>query len=157
MSACSQKAACNCNTTHLQFRSSKDQAFQVSNVAHRRGDSCGRRVVSPLQVLTGFLIYDWIEKPHKQEVIKEVLSLLEQKILEPNSGEAHLTPPLCLHSVFLHNLFFKQFSPLIFLTPYLISLTHHYLITHVSQKFAHCCVSKIILGLCHVQRCMASR
>jgi len=37
------------------------------------------------------LIYDWIEKPHKQEVIKEVLSLLEQKILEPNSGEAHLT------------------------------------------------------------------
>jgi len=40
------------------------------------------------------LIYDWIEKPHKQEVIKEVLSLLEKKILEPNSGEAHLTPPL---------------------------------------------------------------
>lgn len=53
------------------------------------GNSCGRHIVSPLQVLTGFLIYDWIEKPHKQEVIKEVLSLLEQKILEPSSGEAH--------------------------------------------------------------------
>ena len=41
-----------------------------------------------LQTVTGFLIYDWIEKPHKQEVIKEVLSLLEQKVLDPRSGTA---------------------------------------------------------------------
>lgn len=39
-----------------------------------------------LQVVTGFLIYDWIEQPKKQEIIKEVLSLLEQKVLDPHSG-----------------------------------------------------------------------
>ena len=38
--------------------------------------------------MTGFLIYDWIEQPAKQEIIKEVLSLLEQKILEPHSGDS---------------------------------------------------------------------
>ncbi len=42
---------------------------------------------SALQTLTGFLIYDWIEQPQKQEIIKEVLSLLEQKVLEPHSGK----------------------------------------------------------------------
>ncbi len=65
-------------------------------------------------MLTGFLIYDWIEKPHKQEVIKEVLSLLEQKILEPNSGEAHNSHPV--------------------------------LITQVSQRHVHFCVSKVTFG-----------
>lgn len=37
--------------------------------------------------MTGFLIYDWIEQPKKQEIIQEVLKLLEQKVLEPHSGE----------------------------------------------------------------------
>ena len=37
--------------------------------------------------MTGFLIYDWIEQPRKQEIIQEVLKLLEQKVLEPHSGE----------------------------------------------------------------------
>ncbi len=87
----------------------RDQALQKINVAHIRGNCCGRRIVAPLQVLTGFLIYDWIEKPHKQEVIKEVLSLLEQKILEPNSGEAHLTPPLFSHRVLFHRVLFHRF------------------------------------------------
>ena len=41
-----------------------------------------------VQTMTGFLIYDWIEQPAKQEIIKEVLSLLEQKILEPHSGDS---------------------------------------------------------------------
>lgn len=77
----------------------RDQALQVINVDHRRANSCGRCIFAPLQVLTGFLIYDWIEKPHKQEVIKEVLSLLEQKILEPHSGEAQLTPLFFFHRV----------------------------------------------------------
>lgn len=36
--------------------------------------------------MTGFLIYDWIEQPKKQEIIQEVLKLLEQKVLEPHSG-----------------------------------------------------------------------
>ncbi len=96
-------------TFHLSFRSSKDQCYP---------QKCGRRVVPPLQVLTGFLIYDWIEKPHKQEVIKEVLSLLEQKILEPNSGEAHLTPPLFSRRAFtyffpqgFHHIFHSLFPP----------------------------------------------
>lgn len=36
--------------------------------------------------MTGFLIYDWIEQPRKQEIIQEVLKLLEQKVLQPHSG-----------------------------------------------------------------------
>ena len=40
-----------------------------------------------VQIVTGFLIYDWIEQPKKQEIIKEVVSLLEQKVLVPHSGE----------------------------------------------------------------------
>lgn len=39
-----------------------------------------------VQTMTGFLIYDWIEQPKKQEIIQEVLKLLEQKVLEPHSG-----------------------------------------------------------------------
>ena len=39
-----------------------------------------------MQTMTGFLIYDWIEQPKKQEIIQEVLKLLEQKVLEPHSG-----------------------------------------------------------------------
>ena len=101
--------------------------MQVINVVHRRDDSCGRRVVSPLQVLTGFLIYDWIEKPHKQEVIKEVLSLLEKKILEPNSGETHLTPPL----FFIGFFFTYFFHPMIFV----LDISH-------TKPYDHTCVSK---------------
>lgn len=41
------------------------------------------------KTMTGFLIYDWIEQPAKQEIIKEVLSLLEQKVLEPHSGRSY--------------------------------------------------------------------
>lgn len=44
-----------------------------------------------LQILTGFLIYDWIEQPKKQEIIKEVISLLEQKVLVPHSGQLYLS------------------------------------------------------------------
>lgn len=39
-----------------------------------------------MQTMTGFIIYDWIEQPKKQEIIQEVLKLLEQKVLEPHSG-----------------------------------------------------------------------
>ncbi len=127
--------------------------IEAIDVAHRRNKSCGRRVVSPLQVLTGFLIYDWIEKPHKQEVIKEVLSLLEQKILEPNSGEAHLTPPL----FFIGFFFTDFFSSRDFFHTVLDISDRNHMITHVSQKFVHFCVNKVNIGLCHVQRCMASR
>ena len=104
-------------------------------------------------MLTGFLIYDWIEKPHKQEVIKEVLSLLEKKILEPDSGEAHLTSPL----FFIRFLFTDFFFPVNFFhTVLYISHTNH-MIIHVSQKFVHFCVSTVNIGLCHVQNCTASR
>ena len=73
-----------------------------STVTHR-GFSAGMReeclqtpkqecllLIGFLQTMTGFLIYDWIEQPKKQEIIKEVLSLLEQKVLEPHSGEYRL-------------------------------------------------------------------
>ena len=112
--------ACSCNTKHVPFGSGKCPALRLINVAHRRDNSCGRRIVL-LQVLTGFLIYDWIEKPHKQEVIKEVLSLLEQKILEPNSGEAHLMAP-----VFFHSFLFTGFSPYFSRpTPFLHTIFDH--------------------------------
>ncbi len=101
-------------------------------------------------MLTGFLIYDWIEKPHKQEVIKEVLSLLEQKILEPNSGAAHLAPPLFLYRVSFSKTFVTGFAP--YFSHLLFSHTPYFLITQVSQKFVHFCVSKVILS----QYCMAS-
>ena len=51
--------------------------------------------IALLQVVTGFLIYDWIEQPKKQEIIKEVLSLLEQKVLDPHSGMWQITAKLC--------------------------------------------------------------
>lgn len=49
--------------------------------------------------MTGFLIYDWIEQPKKQEIIQEVLKLLEQKVLEPHSGEWQCAVSVftCLH------------------------------------------------------------
>ncbi|KAL0053804.1 hypothetical protein WJX82_010988 [Trebouxia sp. C0006] len=59
-------------------------ALDPSSVSASNSD-----LLANTKVLTGFLIYDWIEKPHKQEVIKEVLSLLEKKILEPNSGRSY--------------------------------------------------------------------
>lgn len=43
-----------------------------------------------VQTVTGFLIYDWIEQHKKQDIIKEVVGLLEQKVLVPHSGEANV-------------------------------------------------------------------
>lgn len=56
-----------------------------------------------MQTITGFLIYDWIEQPKKQEIIQEVLKLLEQKVLEPHSG-MHLALPstqICTRHMFV--------------------------------------------------------
>lgn len=56
-----------------------------------------------MQTITGFLIYDWIEQPKKQEIIQEVLKLLEQKVLEPHSG-MHLPLPstqICTRHMFV--------------------------------------------------------
>lgn len=59
-------------------------ALDTSPLSASNGD-----ILAQTKTLTGFLIYDWIEQPHKQEVIKEVLSLLEQKVLDPHSGRSY--------------------------------------------------------------------
>lgn len=45
-------------------------------------------ILAQTKVVTGFLIYDWIEQPKKQDIIKEVVGLLEQKVLVPHSGKS---------------------------------------------------------------------
>ena len=37
-------------------------------------------------IVTSFLIYAWIEEPHKQSVIQETMDLLVQKVLVPHAG-----------------------------------------------------------------------
>ena len=41
-------------------------------------------------IITNFLIYAWIEQPHKQEVLQETMDLLVNKVLEPYSGDCKL-------------------------------------------------------------------
>ena len=36
--------------------------------------------------VTSFIIYNWIEQPHKQEVLKETMDLLVQKVIDPYTG-----------------------------------------------------------------------
>ena len=35
-----------------------------------------------------FLIYNWIELSHKQQVIQETMDLLVQKVLQPDAGRS---------------------------------------------------------------------
>lgn len=39
------------------------------------------------KVLSGFLIYGWIEQPEKEQVVKEVFQLMEDGVLSPHEGE----------------------------------------------------------------------
>ena len=43
-------------------------------------------LLAELKTMTGFLIYDWIERPDKQAVIQEPLDLLIKKVLVPSAG-----------------------------------------------------------------------
>ena len=44
-----------------------------------------------------FLIYQWIEQPHKQAVLQETMELLAQKVIVPYTGIC--SPILICHSL----------------------------------------------------------
>lgn len=44
-------------------------------------------LIAGKKIVKGFIIYEWIEGPHKEEVVKEVMKLLEDSVIDPYSGE----------------------------------------------------------------------
>ncbi|KAK9865601.1 hypothetical protein WJX84_007390 [Apatococcus fuscideae] len=46
-------------------------------------------ILTKSPIITNFLIYAWVEQPHKQEVLQETMDLLVKKVLDPYTGKKY--------------------------------------------------------------------